>query len=87
MGEIYTQASRAFNGDAFEKSTVFWVAVDYYERAMRIPSCKSDAESKIKFLNSYFPNVEEIFFRELSVGQRYTVGGWINETTSVRARQ
>jgi hypothetical protein len=68
-------------------STVFWVAVDYYERAMRIPSCKSDAESKIKFLNSYFPNVEEIFFRELSVGQRYTVGGWINETTSVRARQ
>jgi len=86
MGEIYAQSSRSFNGDDFEKSTVFWVAADYYEKASRIESCKSDAENKVKFYYNYFPNKEEVFFRGFSEGQRYTIGGWINESTTIRVK-
>ena len=87
LGEVYAQASKSFSSDEFEKVTVFWLAVDSYEKASRFANCKSDGDSKASFYRNYFPNKEEVFFRSLSEGARYTVGGWINETTTVRAKR
>lgn len=84
IGDIYSAASHSFGADAFEKSTVFWVAVDYYERARSNPDCAVQASQKISTYRGYFPNKEEAFFRSLQAGQTYKVGGWINETTKVR---
>lgn len=84
IGDIYAAASHSFGADAFEKSTVFWVAVDYYERARSNPDCAVQASQKISTYRGYFPNKEEAFFRSLQAGQTYKVGGWINETTKVR---
>jgi tetratricopeptide (TPR) repeat protein len=87
MGEVYAQASRSFGNDDFDKSTVFWVAVDYFEKASRSATCKTDADNKIKFYANYFPHKEETFFRGFSEGQRHNVGGWINESTTIRVKK
>ena len=85
IGDIYVAASRNFGGDDFEKATVFWAAVDYFERARRAgQDCAIEAAQKARDYRNYFPNKEEAFFRDLKEGQTYKVGGWINETTKVR---
>lgn len=84
IGDIYVAASRSFGEDDFEKSSVFWLAVDYYERARSNPDCAVDASKKASDYRRYFPNKEEAFFRGLQEGQTYKVGGWINENTRVR---
>lgn len=87
IGETYAQASKSFSEDDFERSTVFWLAVDYFRRAAAIDKCKDDANSKANFYENYFPNKEEIFFRSLTIGNNHYLGSWINETTKVRAKQ
>jgi tetratricopeptide (TPR) repeat protein len=84
IGDIYVAASRGFGQDDFEKSSVFWLAVDYYERARSNPDCAVDASKKASDYRRYFPNKEEAFFRGMQEGQTYKVGGWINENTKVR---
>lgn len=84
IGDIYVAASRSFGKDDFEKSSVFWLAVDYYERARTNPDCAVDASKKARDFHKYFPNKEEAFFRGLQEGQTYKVEGWINENTKVR---
>lgn len=84
IGDIYVAASRSFGSDNFEKASVFWVAVDYFERARSKPDCAVDASKKASDYRRYFPNKEEAFFRSLQEGQSYKVGGWINENTRVR---
>jgi len=85
IGDIYLAASRNFGTDDFEKATIFWLAVDYFERARRAgQDCAIDATQKARDYRRYFPNKEEAFFRDLKEGQTYKVGGWINENTKVR---
>ncbi|MCD6354711.1 MAG: hypothetical protein J7L95_04095, partial [Prolixibacteraceae bacterium] len=84
IGDIYVAASRTFKGDNFEKSTVYWLAVDYYNKARRNNDCAIDAAQKASNIKKYFPDKEEAFFRSMQEGQTYKVGGWINETTKVR---
>jgi tetratricopeptide (TPR) repeat protein len=84
IGDIYVAASRSFGEDDFQKSSVFWLAVDYYERARSNPDCAVDASKKARDFHKYFPNKEEAFFRGLQEGQTYKVEGWINENTKVR---
>ncbi|MBP7509536.1 MAG: hypothetical protein KA807_17115 [Prolixibacteraceae bacterium] len=87
LGEVFAQSAKSFSDDDFERSTVFWIAVDNFERAARYANCKNDGESKASFYRNYFPNKEEVFFRSLTEGGRYTVGGWINESTVVRVKK
>jgi tetratricopeptide (TPR) repeat protein len=84
IGDIYVASRTSFGKDDFEKSTVFWVANDYYNKARRYEDCAVDAAKKASDYRKYFPNKEEAFFRSLKEGQNYNVGGWINETTKVR---
>ncbi|HKK81523.1 MAG TPA: tetratricopeptide repeat protein [Prolixibacteraceae bacterium] len=87
LGEVYAQASKGYSDSDFERSTVFWLATDYFKKAAQYPNCKSDAQSKIKFYQNYFPNKEDVFFNSLEIGKNYYIGGWINETTTVRAKE
>lgn len=84
IGDIYAASSRSFGQDDFDKSSVFWIAVDYYERARSNPDCAVDASKKANDYRKYFPSKEEAFFRSLQEGQTYKVGGWINENTKIR---
>jgi tetratricopeptide (TPR) repeat protein len=84
IGNIYVAASQKFEGSNLEKSAVFWLASDYFNKARRGEDCSIDAAEKIAQYKKYFPNKEEAFMEGLQSGADYKIGGWINETTKVR---
>ena len=84
IGDIYVAGSRSFKGTNIEKGAIFWVAVDYYNKARRGEDCMVDAAKKSSDFKKYFPKKEEAFMEGLQEGATYKVEGWINETTKVR---
>ena len=86
IGDTYASAKDCFVDD-FEKSTIYWAAVDKFIHAKSVDAAVADkADERIDTYKKYFPDVETIFFYSLAEGDSYTVGCWINETTQVRAR-
>lgn len=84
IGDIYGQASRTFGGTNLEKQAIFWLAVDYYNKARKYDDCAADAANKASDYRKYFPNKEDLFMEGLQAGQSYKVQGWINEATTVK---
>lgn len=85
IGDLYV-AGRKSCGDKFEQQTVYWAAVDKYIKARNVdPSVADEANKRINTYSAAFPSKNDIFFRNLEPNQSYTVGCWINETTTVRA--
>lgn len=84
IGDIYSAAASSFEGSTLEKAAVFWLAVDYYNKARSGEDCAVDASQKASDYKKYFPNKEDAFMEGLQTGQSYKVGGWINENTKVR---
>lgn len=84
IGDIYAASARSFSSDDFERSTVFWVAVDYFTKAKAGEDCFAEASKKANTYRGYFPNKETAFFQSIKEGDTYRVGGWINEVTRVR---
>lgn len=74
----------------FGGAEVFWVAVDYYNKAAAVAT---DPEVKVKALkkaaknSAYFPREQDIFLKTLNVGDSYEVGCWVNATTTIRAKK
>ena len=75
-------------GDEFERRTAYWAAVDMFRKARAVdPSIDSKASGLIIDYEAYFPTKEDLFFRSIAEGDKYTVGGWINKTTSARPKK
>ncbi|MBE0679320.1 MAG: hypothetical protein IH592_11210, partial [Bacteroidales bacterium] len=76
-------------GEAFENQTVYWVVVDYLVRARNTdPTLKDQIDERIVIYSRMFPSKEEAFFRSLvDEGAAYQVGGWVNESTTVRFKK
>lgn len=86
IGDMYAASANDCGDNKLTKKVAFWVAVDKYYRAKAVdPSLESEANQKIGTYSAYFPVMEDIFFYGLKEGDSYTVGCWINETTTVRA--
>src|SRR5690625_870000 len=89
IGDLYvTQVGNCGSFDR-EDRAVYWLAVDYYERAAsRDPSVASQARQKARSYSGSFPSSEDLFFRGWSVGDTYQVNygcySWIGESTTVR---
>lgn len=74
-------------GDEFERRTAYWLAVDMFYKAKSVdPSVADRASEYISEYSQYFPTREDLFFRSIAEGDRYTVGGWINKTTTARPK-
>ena len=85
IAQLYAESSKQFSGD-IESKAVFWVAVDKCIKAKQIdPSIADRANSMISIYSQHYPSTETIFFNDYAEGQSFTVGGWINETTTIRA--
>ena len=50
------------------------------------PNVTAQANQLITDYSQYFPTKEELFFRSITEGDSYTVGGWINKSTTARAK-
>lgn len=86
IGNIYAGEKNCFS-DEFQKKTVYWAAVDKFIKAKQVdPTLAGDCDRLIDVYTQYFPAQNDIFFQDLQPKQQYTVGCWINETTTVRAR-
>jgi len=92
MGMLYAGSQPYGEGMAPAKAailnkTVFWAAVDKFQKAKMVdPDVAEDANKLIASYSKYFPTKEEIFdLPELQDGASFTVGGWIQENTTCRA--
>lgn len=87
VGNAY--AGIKISDDIFENQTVYWVAVDYLLKAKQIaPDLSENVNDYISTFSGFFPTKTECFFRSMTTeGESYTVGGWINETTTIRFRK
>ena len=84
IGNIYVAGAGNCSSD-FEKSTVYWVAVDYFTKALSDELTNERARKSINTYSKYFPTKEECFFNgSLQSGDSYTVECWINKGTTVR---
>jgi tetratricopeptide (TPR) repeat protein len=87
IGNLYASSTKTCGENDFEKSCVFLVAVDKFIRARNVDeSVAAEANELINKYSQYFPNVEDAFFYGFQEGQDYTVGCWINESTTLRTR-
>lgn len=85
IGDLYAASSSMCTEDDLSGKTVFWAAIDMYQKAKSVdPSIADEANSKINQYSKYYPVTEDLFFRELQEGKSYTVGCWINENTTIR---
>ncbi|MCW3787782.1 tetratricopeptide repeat protein [Plebeiibacterium sediminum] len=87
IGNIYAAESKKYGKNDFEHSTVYWIALDKYQKAKSIDkSCEEEADKQITLYSQYLPDKETGFFHGLTEGDQYTIESWINETTKVRFR-
>ncbi len=85
IGKAYANSANSVGTNDFEKKAVYWAAVDKFMKAKSVdPSLADDANEQIRLYKAHFPPKTEIFFQGLTIGGNYTVGGWINERTTIR---
>jgi hypothetical protein len=79
-------AGSVYPDDTVLRKTVYYAAVDKFERARQVdPSVGEEAGKLISAYRSYFPSTEEIFMHpDLDKGKAITIPGWIGERTTVR---
>lgn len=90
IGYCYASARPYTDGSAkaaILNKTVFWAAVDKFQKAKQVdPSCAEDANKLINTYSKYFPTKEDMFDLPNEFGGgTFIVGGWINEATTCRA--
>ena len=83
LGNIYITGAKSCGSD-FDKSTVYWVAVDAFSRARSDEDTKERASKSINTYSKYFPSKETCFFNGVDAGKSHTVGCWINIATTSR---
>jgi len=70
---------------AILNKTVYWAAVDQFQKAKAYEDCAEDAAKLIAAYSKYFPTKEEIFDLPAAFNEGFfIVGGWINEKTQCR---
>jgi hypothetical protein len=85
IGRMYADSQESCGKDEFEKQAVLWAAVDKFIQAKNAdPDVKEEANGYINSYQPRFPDKKTIFFHNFKLGDTYTVGCWINETTTVR---
>jgi tetratricopeptide (TPR) repeat protein len=86
IGDLYALSAKACGDDDLTKKVAYWAAVDQYAKAKRVaPELTEAANKRINIYQAYFPPTELLFFHNLTEGDNYTVGCWINEVTTIRA--
>ena len=83
LGNIYISGAKNCSGD-FEKSAVYWVAVDAFRKALSDEDTKVRASKSINTYSKYFPTKETCFFNGVEAGKSHTIGCWINKATTAR---
>lgn len=85
IGKAYAAYAPQYGEDAFDHASVYWVAVDKFNKAKQVdPSLADEANKLINNYSQHFPNKDEAFFRSVTEGATVKLGSWINESTVAR---
>lgn len=86
VGDLYAMSAKECGDNDLTRKVAYWAAVDKYYKAKQVDSELTElANKRINTFKVYFPPTEVLFFYNLSEGDSYTVGCWINEVTTIRA--
>jgi tetratricopeptide (TPR) repeat protein len=86
IGDMYAESAKDCGSNDLTKKVAYWAAVDKFIQAKKAdPELKEVANKRISIYKMHFPTTETLFFYNLKAGDKYNVGCWINETTTVRA--
>ena len=78
-------ATPNWSDDNTLNNCTYYLCLDRLERAKSVdPSVKREADKLIASYKKYTPSNEELFMKGYKTGEKVTIGGWINETTSIR---
>ena len=79
-------AKNIYPNDPVLAQSVFYAAVDKLERARAAePAKAAEINSQISSYRAHFPSNQDIFMHpELEKGKTITIGGWIQEKTTVK---
>ena len=84
IGQMYASSNKWSEEPAMNKCTYF-AAIDKFQRAKAVdPSVAEEANKLIATYSAYTPKPEDLFFIGLKKGDSVNIGGWINETTTIR---
>ena len=83
LGNIYVAGAKNCGND-FDKSTVYWVAVDEFRKARTDEETRDRANKSINTYSKYFPTKENCFFNGVETGKPHNVACWINKNTAAR---
>ena len=85
IGDAYLYSASSCDDGELGKWGAYWAAVDKYQKAKSIDSSVADeANKKIARSSASFPPTKDLFFYGKQKGDSYTVGCWINESTTIR---
>ena len=86
LGTLYA-STRDCGSSKLDRASVYWAAVDKFAQAKSVqPDLAAECNKQISYYSQYFPTSEEIFFQDYEVGKAFTVPCWINERTTIRAK-
>ncbi len=78
-------ATPSWSEESTLNSCTYYLCIDRLERAISVdPSVKAEANKLIATYKKYTPSSEELFMKGYKIGEKVTIGGWINETTTIR---
>lgn len=78
-------ATPNWSNDPVMNRCTYYAALDKLYRAKAIdPSCKKEADKLIGSYNGYLPEAADLFMKGYKTGDAVTIGGWINEKTTIR---
>jgi tetratricopeptide (TPR) repeat protein len=90
IGEMYAASANQCGENELTRAVAYWAAVDKFIQARNVnnndPVVQERATNMINTYRQYFPPMDIIFFHLLTPGESYRVDCWINETTTIRAR-
>ena len=89
IAQLYAGSSASASEDNVGGRSVYWAAVDKLQKSKSVDSSEENVNACNTLIGRYsahFPKQTDAFMAGLENGNRFTVPGWIGESTIVRTR-
>ena len=87
IAQMYAASASSASEDNVNGRSVYWAAVDKLNKSKSVDSSEENVNAcntMISRYSAHFPKQTDAFMAGLQNGQRFTVPGWIGESTTVR---
>jgi predicted Zn-dependent protease len=89
IAQLYAGSTSSAQEDNVGGRSVYWAAVDKLQKSKSVDSSEENVNACNQLISRYsahFPKQTDAFMAGLENGNRFTVPGWISESTTVRTR-